>query len=70
MFAWALGVVGYTNEAGLGKVLQDAADQRGTLPLFRFFTCFVWSVLFRMVVLLGSISSPAKQKRESYFAEL
>lgn len=42
MFVWALGVVGYTGEVGLGKVFQDAEDQRGALPLF----LFALSVLF------------------------
>lgn len=65
MFVWALGVVGYTGEVGLGKVFQDAEDQRGALPLFCLFTCFVCFIcaVLRVVVLLESISSPAKQKR-------
>lgn len=41
MFAWALGVVGRISEVGLEKVLQNAADQRGILPLLHFSTCFV-----------------------------
>lgn len=70
MFAWALGVVGYTSEVGLEKVLQDAADQRGILPLlFLHVLCLLGLCCFRMVVLLDSICSPLR-KKESYFAEL
>lgn len=70
MFLWALGVVGYISEVGLGKVLQDAADQRGILPLFisSRAVCLVCAVSGWWFCL--TLSSPAKQKRGSYFAEL
>lgn len=72
MFVWALGVVDYTSEAQPGKILQDALDQRGILPLVCFFMlCFVclvsavsgwWFCLPPFLPLLSII--------ESYFAEI
>lgn len=69
---WALGVVDYTSEVGLGKVLRDAADQRGILSLVCFFilcfVCLVCAVSGWWFCLTPFL--PLLRIKESYFAEL
>lgn len=61
-FACALGGVGHISEAVVQKVLQDAADHRGILPLFWFCVlCLLGLYHFRVVIMVDSVSYLAKQ---------
>lgn len=56
--------MGHISEAGVQKVLQDAAKHRKILPLFCFFCvlCLLGLYRFRVVIMVDSISYLVKQK--------